>query len=93
MISDPAGDMHAASDVNSGRGRCTFGVGRRGQAPLTFLLMIVFLLSAPDQTIIASAMPTLIRELNGPDLWAWAITSVLLTSTVMAPVFLGLGDL
>jgi EmrB/QacA subfamily drug resistance transporter len=61
---------------------------------LTFVaLMIVFLLSALDQTIVSTAMPTIIRELNGLDLYAWVTTSYLLTSTVMVPIWGKLGDL
>lgn len=61
---------------------------------LTFIaLMIVFLLSALDQTIVSTAMPTIIRELNGLDLYAWVTTSYLLTSTVMVPIWGKLGDL
>ena len=58
-----------------------------------FALMIVFLLSALDQTIVSTAMPTIIRELNGLDLYAWVTTSYLLTSTVMVPIWGKLGDL
>ncbi len=61
---------------------------------LTFIaLMIVFLLSALDQTIVSTAMPTIIRELNGLNLYAWVTTSYLLTSTVMVPIWGKLGDL
>lgn len=61
---------------------------------LTFwALMIVFLLSALDQTIVSTAMPTIIQELNGLDLYAWVTTSYLLTSTVMVPIWGKLGDL
>jgi EmrB/QacA subfamily drug resistance transporter len=61
---------------------------------LTFIaLMIVFLLSALDQTIVSTAMPTIIRELNGLDLYAWVTTSYLLSSTVMVPIWGKLGDL
>src|ERR1700741_5258764 len=61
---------------------------------LTFwALMIVFLLSALDQTIVSTAMPTIIRELNGLNLYAWVTTSYLLTSTVMVPIWGKLGDL
>ncbi len=61
---------------------------------LTFwALMIVFLLSALDQTIVSTAMPTIIGELNGLDLYAWVTTSYLLTSTVMVPIWGKLGDL
>jgi EmrB/QacA subfamily drug resistance transporter len=61
---------------------------------LTFIaLMIVFLLSALDQTIVSTAMPTIVSELKGLDLYAWVTTSYLLTSTVMVPIWGKLGDL
>lgn len=61
---------------------------------LTFwALIIVFLLSALDQTIVSTAMPTIITELNGLELYAWVTTSYLLTSTVMVPIWGKLGDL
>jgi EmrB/QacA subfamily drug resistance transporter len=61
---------------------------------LTFwALIIVFLLSALDQTIVSTAMPTIIRELNGLELYAWVTTSYLLASTVMVPIWGKLGDL
>src|SRR5690606_30877252 len=61
---------------------------------LTFIaLMIVFLLSALDQTIVSTAMPTIVAELKGLDLYPWVTTSYLLTSTVMVPIWGKLGDL
>lgn len=61
---------------------------------LTFwALIIVFLLSALDQTIVSTAMPTIISELNGLELYAWVTTSYLLASTVMVPIWGKLGDL
>ena len=61
---------------------------------LTFYaLMIVFLLSALDQTIVSTAMPTIVSELKGLDLYAWVTTSYLLSATVMVPIWGKLGDL
>ena len=54
---------------------------------------IVFLLSALDQTIVATAMPRIISELNGLSLYAWVTTAYLLSSTVMVPIWGKLGDL
>src|SRR5882757_1336759 len=54
---------------------------------------IVFLLSALDQTIVATAMPRIISELNGLALYAWVTTAYLLSSTVMVPIWGKLGDL
>jgi EmrB/QacA subfamily drug resistance transporter len=58
-----------------------------------FALLIVFFLSALDQTIVSTALPTIISELQGLDLYPWVTTSYLLTSTVMVPIWGKLGDL
>ena len=56
-------------------------------------VMIVFLLSALDQTIVSTAMPVIISQLNGFQLYAWVTTAYLLSSTVMIPIWGKLGDL
>ncbi len=56
-------------------------------------VLIVFLLSALDQTIVATAMPVIISQLHGLELYSWVTTSYLLSSTVMVPVWGKLGDL
>ena len=56
-------------------------------------LMIVFLLSALDQTIVSTAMPRIIAELNGLNLYSWVTTAYLLASTVMVPIWGKLGDI
>jgi EmrB/QacA subfamily drug resistance transporter len=58
-----------------------------------FGLAIVFLLSALDQTIVSTAMPRIIAELNGLALYSWVTTAYLLTSTVIVPICGKLGDL
>ncbi|HEX4198880.1 MAG TPA: MDR family MFS transporter [Caulobacteraceae bacterium] len=56
-------------------------------------LMIVFLLGALDQTIVATAMPRIVAQLKGLNLYAWVTTAYLLTSTVMVPIWGKLSDL
>ena len=56
-------------------------------------VLIVFLLSALDQTIVATAMPVIISQLHGLALYSWVTTSYLLSSTVMVPIWGKLGDL
>src|SRR3954469_5351370 len=56
-------------------------------------MAIVFLLSALDQTVVSTAMPRIIAELNGLTLYAWVTTAYLLTSTVMVPIWGKLGDI
>jgi EmrB/QacA subfamily drug resistance transporter len=56
-------------------------------------VLIVFLLSALDQTIVSTAMPVIIGQLHGLELYAWVTTAYLLSSTVMVPIWGKLGDL
>ncbi|HYD45332.1 MAG TPA: MDR family MFS transporter [Phenylobacterium sp.] len=64
------------------------------QRRLTLIsVMIVFLLSAMSQTVVATAMPRIVGELKGLHLYAWATTAYLLASTVMVPIWGKLGDL
>ena len=55
-------------------------------------LAVVVLLSALDQTIVATAMPRIIEELQGLSMYAWVTTAYMLTSTVSVPVYGKLGD-
>jgi MFS family permease len=61
---------------------------------LTLLsVLIVFLLSAMSQTVVATAMPRIVSDLAGLHLYAWATTAYLLASTVMVPIWGKLGDI
>jgi|JI10StandDraft_1071094.scaffolds.fasta_scaffold29124_2 EmrB/QacA subfamily drug resistance transporter len=55
--------------------------------------MLVLLLSALDQTIVATAMPRIVADLSGLERIAWVGTAYLLTSTVVVPIYGKLGDL
>src|SRR5689334_11558580 len=71
-----------------------FGKFTEAERRITLIgVMIVFLLSALDQTIVATAMPRIIAELHGLALYSWVTTAYLLTSTVMVPIWGKLGDL
>ena len=56
-------------------------------------LLIVFLLSALDQTIVSTAMPRIVSELQGLNLYAWVTSAYLLSSTVMVPIYGKLNDI
>jgi EmrB/QacA subfamily drug resistance transporter len=56
-------------------------------------VMISLFLSALDQTVVSTAMPRVVAELKGLELYPWVTTIYLLTSTVMVPIWGKLGDL
>ncbi len=55
---------------------------------VSFVAMLVAL----DQTVVGTALPTIVSELRGFELYAWVATSYLLTSVITVPIFGRLGD-
>jgi EmrB/QacA subfamily drug resistance transporter len=55
-------------------------------------LMCGMFLAALDQTIVSTALPTIVGDLNGGSHIAWVITSYLLAATVSTPLWGKLGD-
>jgi EmrB/QacA subfamily drug resistance transporter len=55
-------------------------------------LFFVVMMVALDQTVVATALPTVVAELKGFHLYAWVATSYLLTSVITVPIFGRLGD-
>ena len=56
-------------------------------------LMLVLLLASLDQTIVSTALPTIVGDLGGIEHLSWVVTSYLLASTVVGPLYGKLGDL
>src|SRR5712692_6993978 len=56
-------------------------------------VMMGMLLSALDQTIVGTAMPRVIAELNGLEHYTWVFTAYLLASTVVVPIYGKLSDI
>jgi MFS family permease len=66
--------------------------GRR-QLRLVFAgLMLAVLLAALDQTIVATALPTIVGELHGLEHMSWVVTAYLLAATIGLTVYGKLGD-
>src|SRR6185436_13749100 len=55
-------------------------------------LAFVVIMVALDQTVVGTALPTVVAELKGFDLYAWVATSYLLASVITVPIFGRLGD-
>jgi EmrB/QacA subfamily drug resistance transporter len=56
-------------------------------------LMLVLLLASLDQTIVSTALPTIVGDLGGIEHLSWVVTSYLLASTIAGPLYGKLGDL
>ena len=75
----------------------TLGPPASGEAPRVRLifgaLLLVLMLAALDQTIVSTALPTIVGDLGGLSHLSWVVTAYLLASTVSGPLYGKLGDL
>src|SRR5206468_1014683 len=67
-------------------------MGRREVALTLGALMLCVFLAALDSSIVANALPRVIAELHGFELYAWVTTGYLLSSTAVTPIGGKLGD-
>ena len=67
------------------------GLPTRAKMEILFAVMLGLFLGALDQTIVGPALPTVVTQLQGNDIYVWAVTIYLLTSTITVP-FWGKGS-
>ncbi|MEV5763058.1 MDR family MFS transporter [Micromonospora sp. NPDC052213] len=68
-------------------------LNRRQIRLLMFGLMTGMLLAALDQTIVGTALPTIVGELGGINHYSWVVTAYLLASTASTPLYGKMADL
>ncbi|MGH8486226.1 MAG: MFS transporter, partial [Pseudomonas sp.] len=74
----------------------TSAVVRDAHPPIPLLLgalLLVMFLAALDQTIVSTALPTIVGDLGGLRWLSWVVTAYLLASTVVVPLYGKFGDL
>ena len=90
-MSDGAADAAAAARLESKPGEAgaqsasRFGSRRRTRFVLGGMLLGL-LLAALDQTIVATAMPRVVANLGGLELFAWVFSAYMLASTTITPI-------
>ncbi len=67
--------------------------GPRERIAIFSALALVLLLASLDQTIVSTALPTIVRDIGGLSHLSWIVTAYLLATTVVVPLYGKLGDL
>lgn len=68
-------------------------LSQRSKLAIVVAVMLGLFLSALDQTVVGTALPTIVTDLGGNNLYVWVVTSYLLTSTITVPIYGKLSDL
>ena len=85
----PGGAPHAAP---GGAPHPAIELSRRARFEVLGAILLALLLGALDQTIVGTALPTIVTDLRGNDLYTWVVTIYLLTSTISVPFYGKLSD-
>src|SRR5215211_7739681 len=75
--------MDQSPDIDAAKGPLT----HREILSILFGILLAMFLAALDQTIIATALPTIGRELGDSEHLPWVVTTYLLTSTAATPLY------
>ena len=65
----------------------------RQKLEILLAILLTLFLFALDQTVVGTALPKIITDLEGQTLYTWAVTIYLLTSTISGPIYGKLSDL
>lgn len=71
----------------------TSGSALAGRRRITAALLVAMMVTAMEQLVVSPAMPTIIAQLKGFDIYPWVISAYLLASTVSTPIYGKLADM
>ncbi len=64
-----------------------------GRRMVTAALLVAMMVTAVEQLVVSPAMPTIIAQLKGFEIYPWVISAYLLAATVSTPIYGKLADL
>jgi multidrug resistance protein len=83
----------ASPAVPNEHDRAPIELPQRVRLEILGAVLLGIFLAALDQTIVGTALPTIVTELKGNDVYVWAFTAYLLTSTISGPIYGKLSDI
>ncbi|WP_417249876.1 MDR family MFS transporter [Celeribacter sp.] len=83
-MTDPKNHPATASDDPEARSAVRLVIASVG---------VLLLLASLDQTIVSTALPTIVADLGGLEHLSWVVTAYILASTIVAPLYGKIGDL
>lgn len=73
--------------------RVPAGVDPRTRTQIVAAVLLGLFLAALDQTVVGTALPRIVTDLHGNDIYTWAFTAYILTATISGPIYGKLSDL
>jgi EmrB/QacA subfamily drug resistance transporter len=74
-------------------GNAALDLSPRARLEILGAILLALFLFSLDQTVVGTALPVIVTDLQGNNLYVWVVTIYLLTSTISGPVYGKLSDL
>ena len=78
---------------STGADAAALNLSPRAKLEILGAILLALFLFALDQTVVGTALPKIVTDLHGNDLYTWSITIYLLTATISGPIYGKLSDL
>ncbi|MBO0685766.1 MAG: MFS transporter, partial [Candidatus Dormibacteraeota bacterium] len=88
----PEGATPDRSEPVSSEPESLRSISPRAKAAVMGAVLLALFLASLDQTIVGTALPRIVTDLQGTSLYTWVVTAYLLTSTVTVPIYGKLSD-
>ncbi len=85
-------DQHDSAPVETRSAPSTHTMDQRSIVCVFIALMVSMFVGSLDQTIVSTALPTIVGDLGGVSHMLWVTTAYLLCSTITMPIYGKLGD-
>ncbi len=88
-MATPERDSEVTSPPAAARAGAPSLIGLPPRTKLAILgaILLTMFLASLDQTVVGTALPRIVTDLNGSSLYAWVVSAYLLTSTVTVPIY------
>jgi EmrB/QacA subfamily drug resistance transporter len=83
----------AATNPAASYDRAPIELPHRTRMEILVAVLLGIFLAALDQTVVGTALPRIVTDLHGNDVYTWAFTSYLLTATISGPMYGKLSDI
>src|SRR5215471_17618269 len=74
-------------EPKGGGAQSLMGLHPRKKLTILGAIFLTLFLASLDQTVVGTALPRIVTDLNGASLYAWVVSAYLLSSTITVPIY------
>jgi len=86
-ITDSPREEQVTAPPSGGGAQSLMELDPRKKLTILGAILLTLFLASLDQTVVGTALPRIVTDLNGASLYAWVVSAYLLSSTITVPIY------